>query len=367
MTSGLPIHKPTVVVVGGFLGAGKTTLLLAAAKELGRRKMRSAIILNDQGSSLVDAEFAQLQGSIHAEVTGGCFCCRFSDLSTVLQELAAFSPDVIFAEPVGSCTDISATTLQPLRAHAGFETAPFTVLVDPSRAVELLRPDANEHLRYLFIKQLEEADILCFTKSDLYPDIPDLSGYSHESDVRQLSAATEQGLAAWLDEVLSGKIRAGSQILEIDYQRYARAEAALVWLNLSAEIDATFPSTPAALLGPFLDQLDEELTAEGIRIVHMKAIMQCESGFVKAATCGNGQELTVDGNLDASPAAQHKLLLNLRALGEAHAVRNTVEQCMTKLAAQISSQSISCFHPAAPTPQHRFAVRLPDQNQEPAS
>jgi G3E family GTPase len=72
---GPSIHKPIVVVVGGFLGAGKTTLLLAAAKELGRQGIRSAIILNDQGESLVDSEFAELQGSIHAEVTGGCFCC----------------------------------------------------------------------------------------------------------------------------------------------------------------------------------------------------------------------------------------------------------------------------------------------------
>jgi G3E family GTPase len=39
--------KPWVVIVGGFLGAGKTTLILAAAEELERRGIRSAIILND--------------------------------------------------------------------------------------------------------------------------------------------------------------------------------------------------------------------------------------------------------------------------------------------------------------------------------
>jgi hypothetical protein len=364
---GPSIHKPIVVVVGGFLGAGKTTLLLAAAKELGRQGIRSAIILNDQGESLVDSEFAELQGSIHAEVTGGCFCCRFSDLSTVLRRLLAFSPHVIFAEPVGSCADISATTLQPLRAHTEYEIAPFTVLVDPGRAAELMRPGANRHLRYLFIKQLEEADIVCYTKADKYPDVSDVFDHSHGSQKHQLSAATGHGVSAWLDEVLSGRIKAGGEILDIDYQQYARAEAALVWLNLSADIEVKIPASPAALLGPFFEKLDEALSASGVGIVHMKAIMQCPTGYVKAWTCGNGEEPTVDGNCDASPAARHSLTLNLRALGEAHTVRSNVEHCLATFTAQISNRSISCFHPAAPKPQHRFAVRLPDQDQQTAN
>ena len=100
--------KPWIVVVGGFLGAGKTTLLLSAARELERRGLRSALILNDQGEALVDAEYASLHGLRHGEVTGGCFCCRFSDLVHVMDDLRRFSPDVIFAEPVGSCTDLIA-------------------------------------------------------------------------------------------------------------------------------------------------------------------------------------------------------------------------------------------------------------------
>ena len=79
--------KPWIVLVGGFLGAGKTTLLLAAARELERRGLRSALILNDQGEALVDTEFASLHGVQSGEVTGGCFCCRFSDLLQVIDRL----------------------------------------------------------------------------------------------------------------------------------------------------------------------------------------------------------------------------------------------------------------------------------------
>jgi hypothetical protein len=349
------MKKTTIVMVGGFLGAGKTTLLLAAAQELTQRKLRSALIMNDQGDSLVDSELAAIHGSIHREVTGGCFCCRFSDLANALDELRAYSPDVIFAEPVGSCTDISATTLQPLHACADYELAPFTVLVDPARASELLHPDANSHLQYLFIKQIQEADIVCFTKSDLYPNYPDLSAHSTNIHVRQLGATTGVGVAAWLDEVLYGKLSAGTQILDVDYRRYAKAEAALVWLNLRVQLKTNIPITPAVLIGPFFDQLAEELTADDMSIVHMKAIVRCPTGFIKVAICSNEESPRVDGDLDASPASSHELLLNLRGLGEASDVCEIVEANVEKLNAQKINQQISCFHPSAPVPQYRYS------------
>ncbi|HXR40234.1 MAG TPA: GTP-binding protein, partial [Terracidiphilus sp.] len=97
------------MIVGGFLGAGKTSLILAAARELELRGLRCAVILNDQSDELVDTHHADAQGLLAREVTGGCFCCKFSRLIEVIEDLQATSPDVIFAEPVGSCTDISAT------------------------------------------------------------------------------------------------------------------------------------------------------------------------------------------------------------------------------------------------------------------
>ena len=83
--------RPRIVLVGGFLGAGKTTLLVAASRELDRRGMRSALILNDQGDELVDTGFVSIQGLLAKDVKGGCFCCRFSDLVREIDELAAFS------------------------------------------------------------------------------------------------------------------------------------------------------------------------------------------------------------------------------------------------------------------------------------
>ncbi len=342
--------KPWIVLVGGFLGAGKTTLLLAAARELERRGLRSALILNDQGEALVDTEFASLHGVQSGEVTGGCFCCRLSDLLRVIDRLREHSPDIIFAEPVGSCTDISATTLHPLLERSEiYRVAPFTVLVDPARADALRSADADSDLRFLFEKQLQEADLICFTKSDIYPKVPRIVSGS----TRQISAKTGQGVAAWLDEVLSGNLRAGNEILDIDYERYAQAEAALAWLNAEVSIRCSVPKSPAMILGPFLDCCDRDFTAEGISIVHLKAIVHAESGFLKAAICANGQVPAVEGMLDASPAINHDLLLNVRAVGEADKVRSIVETNLTDIEGNFSKVRIRSFHPAAPKPERR--------------
>src|SRR6266542_2541376 len=129
-------RAPVLVLVGGFLGSGKTTLLLNAGRHLRDRGMRVALITNDQGGALVDTQMAAMLGFETEEVVGGCFCCRFSDLIGAAERLLAHEPDVILAEPVGSCIDISATILHPVKQlyQERFRLAPFTVLVDPRRA-----------------------------------------------------------------------------------------------------------------------------------------------------------------------------------------------------------------------------------------
>ena len=136
--------------------------------------MRSAMVWNDQGSDLVDSRYAELSGAHAKEVTGGCFCCRLSELVDAMEELRAWAPDVIFAEPVGSCTDLSATVLRPLLEYSEtWQLCPLTVLVDPLRARSMMAQDADPAMRFLFEKQLQEADLVCFTKADVTLDYPE--------------------------------------------------------------------------------------------------------------------------------------------------------------------------------------------------
>lgn len=348
-------NAPWLVVVGGFLASGKTTLILAAARELERRGLKCAVLFNDQGRALVDSAYAAASGLSAGQVVGGCFCCRLSDLVAQIHELRAFAPDVVFAEPVGSCTDLAATVLRPLstlewKDGMPFRVAPLTVLADPIRVRALLEESANPALRFLFEKQIQEADLVCFTKSDLYADVPQLEA----PHIRQLSARSGQGVAAWLDEVLSGGIAAAGRQLEIDYARYAQAEAALAWLNLRAEFRLREPQSPAMVLGPLFDEIHAALAASGAPVVHMKAMVTAPTGCVKVAVAAPGEEPAVEGALNASPADRLQILLNLRCVGEPEMVRGIVERPLRRFGAQLTELEIDCFSPAAPVPELRI-------------
>jgi hypothetical protein len=259
---------------------------------------------------------------------------------------------------VGSCTDISATVFGPLREEPGrYKVAPFTVLVDPARANALRDEDPDSPVAFLFQKQLHEADLVCITKADLYPDAASLPGV----EARFVSAKSGQGVAEWMDEILSGAIEAGKATLDIDYAQYARAEAALAWLNLSFTLEPAVPLSPALASGPFFDNLHAALTDAGISIAHFKVFDRSPSGWLKVAVCANGDEPTVEGNLDASPAARHELLVNLRVKGDAGQVQKLVEEQLRNLEGSKFDIHLDCFSPSPPRPERRVAKLGPDK------
>src|SRR5215467_3162305 len=101
------------VMLGGFLGAGKTTAMTRLARFYVNRGQRVGLVTNDQAQDLVDTNSLRAQGFPVAEVAGACFCCRFDDLVAQVRQLEQKDrPDVILAEPVGSCTDLVATVVQ---------------------------------------------------------------------------------------------------------------------------------------------------------------------------------------------------------------------------------------------------------------
>jgi hypothetical protein len=345
---------PIIALVGGYLGSGKTTLLVHAAARLRDSGVRVALITNDQGGALVDTRLAEAAGNLTEEITGGCFCCRLSEFVNAADRLRAFDPEVIFAEPVGSCIDISATVLQPIKRYYNdrYRLAPFTVLVDPQRARELLAADADPYLAYLFVNQTSEADLVCFSKADLYTDFPALPG----GFALRMSAKTGQGVPEWLAEVLAGSKIAGSRLLEVDYERYAEAEAALGWLNWQADLQISDPRSPTMIVGPFLDELDERLSRAGVAIAHLKVLDNASTGYIKASVCRNGDEPVLDGMLTASPAARHELLLNLRAPAAPELLLEIVRQATEALPGDVTVLHVESFRPPPPKPECRIGT-----------
>src|SRR5262249_16840451 len=162
-------------------------------------------------------------------------------------------------EPVGSCTDLVATVVQPLRDLYGqrFQVAPYPVLFKPSHGLRILRNEADSGFSpkaaYIFRKQLEEADAIVINRIDeLSParraELTDLvTGSYPEVPVLRMSAKTGEGFEA-LTELLDQDGNFGRRILDIDYDIYAEGEAELGWLNSSMTMTSSVPFDLDAVL-----------------------------------------------------------------------------------------------------------------------
>ena len=370
------VDKARYVMIGGFLGAGKTTSVLAFAEWLVARGLRVGLVTNDQGGGLVDTAMAQAHRMPVEEITGGCFCCRFSSLVEAAESLVGReSPDVLVAEPVGSCTDLVATVSLPLEQIYGdrFTVAPVSVVVDPLRAARVLGLEGasrlSEHVTYIYRKQLEEAEIVVINKCDLV-DAPRLrrlraalAEVAPGARIFECSAREKTGLEPWFESLLREASRAAA-IAEIDYDRYALGESLLGWLNAEVRLgDGDDEFDGNAMLVGIMGAIRESLAAAGHEIAHLKATLSVEGDPYELAAANlvrteNRPELS---HRLAEPVDVGRLLLNLRAEADPdtldRAVRGAIESAVGRLPAEILH--LEHFRPGRPVPTHRLAARVP--------
>ncbi len=357
----------SLILAGGFLGAGKTTLLLSAARLLAERGLRVGLITNDQGEDLVDTAMAARQEIPVTEVAGGCFCCRFPDLIKALRRLQkAVNPDVILAEPVGSCTDLAATVLRPLVGYypEQFQLAPLTVLVEPGRRPE----DFPSAVNYLYRKQLAEAEIIILNKLDILDAnqqqerLTELKSAYPSAHLMGLSARTGQGVAEWLEAALA---RPGSaaQALELDYARYADAEACLGWLNAKGAIHSSTPFSVTAWVEALLHMLEDSFASQNAPIAHIKVHVTTTAVAVKASLTQAGTPISWDMRAADAATDRAQFIVNARVntdrrtLGQA--VRRAIEALTPRPDFRCDLTHFECFSPLPPKPTYRLGPVTP--------
>jgi G3E family GTPase len=364
------MKKRKLILVGGFLGTGKTTLLWQAAQQLSQQGHRVALITNDQAPELVDTGIFKQAGWTVGEIAGGCFCCKFDDLvGTANGLIEAADPDIIMGEPVGSCTDLSATVLQPLKdtlAHE-FDLAPFTVLIDPNRLRDALdqNPFGSLHpsARYIVRKQLEEADIIVLNKADQIPAADfqkleeELQKQFPHTPLLSMSALHGQGIPAWLERVQQ-RTPAGRKIAEVDYDTYAEGEAVLGWLNATASLSSNQPMDWGAWSLGFLQRLQRSFANKSAEIAHMKLLLFSRSNQSLSANLTSSQgKATLRGQIYGdSPMT---LVFNARVQLSPAELRAAVEKhlkagCGETIQLQITA--IQSLSPGRPQPVHRYAA-----------
>jgi Ni2+-binding GTPase involved in maturation of urease and hydrogenase len=359
------------MMLGGFLGAGKTTALARLARHWLATGLNVCLVTNDQAQGLVDTESLRAQGFDVGEVTGACFCCKFDDLVATIERLAAERrPDIILAEPVGSCTDLVATVIEPLAALHGdrYEIAPLAVLLKPEHGRKILSntPGAgfSPKAAYIFLKQLEEADVVALNKTDQLdtPAREELLRQVRERYPEKRVFAVSARRGDGFDELIACMDCAGpvrSRTPDVDYDIYAAGEAELGWLNCRLTVESP---EPFGIDGALIDLVD--------RLGRRCAQASAEPAHLKVLAAGDGA--TAIGNLVSSDrpaelslasgatAPRLELTINARVAVSPETlsdiVRLEVEAWSAEWGLTCEISGAQCFRPGRPTPTHRMAL-----------
>jgi len=357
------------IMLGGFLGAGKTTTIARLARHYQSRGQKVGIVTNDQATDLVDTNSLRAQGFDVGEVPGACFCCNFNKLTETVGQLEKTArPDVVLAEPVGSCTDLVATVVRPLQQLFGgtFDVAPYAVLLKPSHGGRILRGEQrggfSPQAAYIFKKQLEEADLIVTNRIDELSDeeadaLTRLLQVQYPgTPVLRMSAKTGAGFDA-LVEFIEQRGRFGQRLMEVDYDTYAIGEAELGWLNSSLTVSAVEPFDLDGLLIDIIARLQSSLDEIDAETAHLKAIGMADGlyGVANLVSSSSPPELSLPSRGEVREA---QLVVNARVATAPEIltehVERAVEAACRERGAVAAFEQTQSFRPGRPVPTHRI-------------
>ncbi|WP_397538802.1 GTP-binding protein [Rummeliibacillus pycnus] len=208
------MNKIPVTVLSGYLGAGKTTILNHLLENREGRKL--AVIVNDMSEVNIDMQLVENQGFSRTteklvELSNGCICCTLrEDLLIEVEKLVEQGDiDGIVIESTGISEPIPvAQTFSYIDEETGIDLTSHCYLdtmitvVDANRfwhdyesGETLLErhqtddPYDQRDVSDLLIDQIEFANILCITKSDLVtPDYLEM----FQAFIKKMNPTAEQ-------------------------------------------------------------------------------------------------------------------------------------------------------------------------------
>jgi hypothetical protein len=311
------------------------------------------------------------QGFDVGEVPGACFCCKFDDLMETTGKLRAdAAPDIVLTEPVGSCTDLVATVVEPLKHLHGddYEVGPLAVLLKPEHGRKILSGEQNvgfsPKAAYIFLKQIEEADVVALNKIDK------LSAAEREELLRLvrerfpgkqvLATSARQGEGfEELIAALETDPQSHASFMEVDYDVYAEGEAELGWLNCQVRVGSPSSFKLDNLVLRLVTALSEALAASDAEPAHLKVLGQAGPDTAIANLVGSeaSPELSLASEIDSSRA---ELIVNARVAVDPVDLEGVVTRTVAKVAAELGVTAeiagMQRFRPGRPTPTHRMGV-----------
>ncbi|MCA1204151.1 cobalamin biosynthesis protein [Priestia aryabhattai] len=366
------MKQTKIILLGGFLGAGKTTTMIKSAIHLESRGFKVALVTNDQSDELIDTQLAKDNGLNTEEITGGCFCCKFDELYEVLNNIISTKqPDIIITEAVGSCTDLAATVIQPLKQYynAEFIISPLTIVLDPNRIINELNVEEgvnfSKTVNYIFEKQIAEADLIVlnkidqFTKSKLEQVTTFLNERFPDTEVKMISAKHNLNIEDLANHWLKTD-DGGHRILDIDYDIYAQGEAELAWLNILGDLEKNEGLiNPQLWTDTFISKIDAHFQKEKMAIAHLKTYLGKGQSYVKTSLVQTGMipETSIENFTEST---DFRVVINIRCESNPNLLKLIVNDALAytnkTLGTALTITYEQCFSPLPPKPVHRLAT-----------
>lgn len=358
-------------IVGGFLGSGKTTAIATASILIQEQRIKVGVITNDQGKYLVDSRFISSRNIPYRQVTNGCFCCNYNQLDEQINHLHTNQGvQVIFAESVGSCTDLIATVIKPLSVFKKGETErlSLSIFAEAAMLFDFLQ---NSHspfsadIAYIYSRQLEEAEILIVNKVDLIsPEILEnlkqlVTCMFPEKTVLFQNSLDTESVGKWIETLnqSSGETIPARKSLDIDYQRYGTGEADLAWFDQEIEIRSA--AGDAVELGKqIVRRILSGTENRNWAIGHLKFIMVADGQTEKISFTTNINRSDLD-NLSLSESSEVRLIINARVETDPGFLQKMIAEVVQSVRheneATILELNTSAFKPGFPNPTHRMS------------
>ncbi|HET6252911.1 MAG TPA: GTP-binding protein [Puia sp.] len=386
LAAGRPLLPPgppmQIHLLSGFLGSGKTTAIEQACRLLSVNGIAAAVISNDQGDRLVDGAFFEHLGIPARQVTNGCFCCNYNDLDRCILSLtghdrpaidhhptdrpaihptthSAIHPAILFAESVGSCTDLIATVLKPLlQQYPGWRLT-VSVFADAGLLPDVLegRTAFDPAVSYIYLKQLEEAQVIVVSKTDQVGDEAALRLLLAERYPRKIvlyqNSFNSDHILRWLQTLEQLSSRSDDlPSLNIDYDLYGAGEAQLAWLDQYLVIESPSLNAQAAAL-----TLVTRMSQTKHPIGHLKCLIDDAIKISFTSTGSTGHTPTYPSHIPIHPAASASLLINARIQTTpailSELIAGAIQATEEEQGCTIRTLTASCFQPGYPRPTHR--------------